>query len=221
MPNLRYDIIEITHRINEQIELKKKDGNKQVLRQNLALLLHSNRNTIANYLEPYFLKKRMDETNELNDDSKIPYFTLPQLIKLSEILECDLGFLLGEYEERSRMNHELREHFGLSEKALENIEKYSKNIPWHCDWLKSSEQPTSISTEINPILESSRFYTFAHKLAEYKRRLGAYKANPGKGEERKEKIEKCKLARYEVSAMLERILIDIEKTEGFKNFDRY
>ena len=212
MPNSRYDIIEITNRINEQIELKKKEGNKQVLRQNLALLLHSNRNTIANYLDPYYLKKRMDETNELNDDSKIPYFTLPQLIKLSEVLECDLGFLLGEYEERSRMKHEIREHFGLSEKALESIEKYSKNIPWRCDWLEPSEQPTSISTEINPILESSQFYEFAKLLSAFKYSLNYYKVNPCL--ERKRRV---KLSRYDVSTMLESILIDIERKAGFKN----
>lgn len=137
-----------------------------------------------------------------------------QLKAIAEYLNVSADYLLGNTNIKSAdvTFKKICEITGLTEKALESIEKYSKNIPWRCDWLEPSEQPTSISVEINPILESSQFYEFAKLLSAFKYSLNYYKVNPCL--ERKRRV---KLSRYDVSTMLESILIDIERKAGFKN----
>lgn len=50
-------------------------------------------------------------------------FSLDLLLAACEIFKCDMGYLLGEYSERNRDNHEICEYTGLSECAIETIKE--------------------------------------------------------------------------------------------------
>lgn len=51
------------------------------------------------------------------------YFPFEFLLKISEVFNCDIGYLLGEYDEKKREVYEICSATGLSEKALYKIWK--------------------------------------------------------------------------------------------------
>lgn len=52
--------------------------------------------------------------------------TFDFLYKASKIFDCDIGFLLGEYEEKTKDVHDICSVTGLSESAIENLMLWSK-----------------------------------------------------------------------------------------------
>ncbi|NCB52846.1 MAG: XRE family transcriptional regulator [Clostridia bacterium] len=52
--------------------------------------------------------------------------TLPLLEKLSKLFECDIGYLLGEYEEETKSTSDLVAKTGLTEKAVERLRMLHK-----------------------------------------------------------------------------------------------
>ena len=155
MGNSSYNLIKITERIKEQIDIQKKKGNKTVTKEHLAEALHSNRRTISDYLNTDYLKQRI---NSGCDETQIKHFTLPQLIKLSEILECDLGFLLGEYEEHNRTNYELCSCLKLSEDAINNINNLDEiSKKWNID----------LKTLLSDLLKQKKLPDFLIQLDKY------------------------------------------------------
>ena len=53
-------------------------------------------------------------------------YTFAFLKTISKVFNCDIGYILGEYEEKTQEVHQMCLATGLSEKAIEKIQKISK-----------------------------------------------------------------------------------------------
>ncbi len=86
--------------------------------------------------------------------------SMPDIYKLrdlSDVFNCDIGHLVGEYAETTREINDVCEKTHLSENAIKNLVKYDKN--------------SSIIEVINRLLESERFIDLLQCIYEYKKEL--------------------------------------------------
>lgn len=59
--------------------------------------------------------------SRIENDGEQAEYTLDFLLGCCKLFDCDLGYLLGEYDESRESLHYICEHTGLTEKALQNI----------------------------------------------------------------------------------------------------
>lgn len=86
--------------------------------------------------------------------------SVPDIYKLrdlSDVFNCDIGHLVGEYAETTREINDVCEKTHLSENAIKNLVKYDKG--------------SSIIEIINRLLESERFIDLLQCIYEYKKEL--------------------------------------------------
>lgn len=102
---MEYNLYEIGDRIRthrKDIGMKQKPFAEDVL--------HISRNTLSKI-----------ENGEEKDGR--PQLTFDLLLKFSKFFNCDIGYLLGEYDEKKKETHEICSATGLSENALNKILK--------------------------------------------------------------------------------------------------
>ena len=56
--------------------------------------------------------------------------SIENLFKLCELFNCELGYLLGEHEGRTRVATDIHEKTGLSFRAIDELERIRANNPW-------------------------------------------------------------------------------------------
>lgn len=86
-------------------------------------------------------------------DNFEPEFSFKFLYYFSNMFECDIGYLLGEYDEKTKETHEICEYTGLSEGAA-NVLHTRKN--------------KQVFDILNSILESINFWSLLDRLDEYR-----------------------------------------------------
>lgn len=83
--------------------LKHERKNAQLTLESLAEIIHTSRQTIS-------LWEKGASSPSVHD-----------LIKLCEVFECDFGYLVGEYDCRTRQATDIQAEIGLSEKAINKL----------------------------------------------------------------------------------------------------
>ena len=80
-------------------------------------------------------------------------YTFAFLKTISEIYNCDIGYILGEYEEKTQEIHQICANTGLSEKATNVIMQYHKenDFSWEMDLF-------------NSMVENQNFLLFMYNL---------------------------------------------------------
>lgn len=79
-------------------------------------------------------------------------FTLDFLLTCCEIFECDIGYLLGEYDECKTLNHQfIHNELGLSEQSIQSLH------------LHKQLDDTNISSIINDLLSDLRYHNIDEK----------------------------------------------------------
>ena len=68
-------------------------------------------------------RRRLSEIEKGND----MYFSFDFLLKFSEYFNCDIGYILCEYDEKRQETHQICSVTGLSEKAVENLTENKNN----------------------------------------------------------------------------------------------
>lgn len=67
-------------------------------------------------------RRRLSEIEKGND----MYFSFDFLLKFSEYFNCDIGYILCEYDETTQEKHQICSATGLSEQAIDNLKIYKK-----------------------------------------------------------------------------------------------
>lgn len=96
------------------------------------------------------------------------YPTLEDLCRLSDIFQCDVKHLLGEFSEKTETKHNICSITHLSEKALDNsLDLFTINKGY----------PEAFKT-LNSLLENSNFILLLKKITAYKADLPKYIDTP-------------------------------------------
>lgn len=98
------------------------------------------------------------------------YPNIQQLYALCEIFNCDIWYLLGEVEEKTKTIHDICERTHLSEKAVTNLLKYCDGISreHNARLFDVKENRYSI---LNALLENDDFFRLLYDIDEYKKGL--------------------------------------------------
>jgi len=104
------------------------------------------------------LAKKLNICRQTLSDSEkgMLKLTIEDLVKICELFECDIGYLLGKHDEKERDVADVREVTGLSEKAVNKLKLfqsktgYEKNIAF-----------------LNAVIESKNFDDLAWSCMEY------------------------------------------------------
>ena len=72
----------------------------------------------------YLSEKSVASLRKWERGERLP--DLDTLARMAELFDCDMGYLLGDYEESNFSSHKVCEYTGLSEQALENISSLKK-----------------------------------------------------------------------------------------------
>lgn len=118
---MKYDKITIGNRIKNACKNYKTENNKKLTQDGLAEMLHISRETVNSWANGRVLP------------------SLDDLFKMCEIFECDLGHLLGEYEEKTRIAADIHSETGLSESAIQKLRSLDK----------TSDNDLSLSPAVN------------------------------------------------------------------------
>lgn len=107
----------------------------------------------------YLSEKSVASLRKWERGERLPDLTT--LARMAELFDCDMGYLLGDYEESDFSSHKVCEYTGLSEQALENISSLKRISqickPFHIGdvfCLSEFEEQTPIWI-INSLLEDS------------------------------------------------------------------
>ena len=106
---MKYNLYKIGNKIRKIRE------EAAITQETLAGDFHISRNTLSKI-----------ENGEEKDSR--PQLTLEFLLKFSKRFNCDIGYLLGEYDESKQEAHEICSATGLSENALYKIQKEKNNL---------------------------------------------------------------------------------------------
>lgn len=110
-------------------------------KEGLAERLNVNRNTITSWERK---------------DSKGRYPPLEDLARMCDLFNCELGYLLGEYDCKTRAATDIQSETGLSERAI--------------DRLREEAQKSEIFRgTLSELIESPLFYSLVLGIADYKR----------------------------------------------------
>ena len=71
-----------------------------------------------------YSKPTVIEWERSNGENRIP--DMDTLLKMCNLYNCEIGYLLGEYDTRFRRNATVQEETGLSEAAIESLRRYGK-----------------------------------------------------------------------------------------------
>ena len=94
-----------------QNNLKAARGEKSLSQQQLAEMVGVSRNTISSI-----------------ENGVESAYTFAFLKTISKVFNCDIGYILGEYEEKTQEVHQMCLATGLSEKAIEKIQYAAMQI---------------------------------------------------------------------------------------------
>lgn len=146
-------MVEIGRRIkSERIRYKETHGKKLSQEQLLWMLDLSESST------PYLRKWEKGEA--------MP--SLKQLCQMAEIFGCDVGFLLADYDQRTRDAADVCHITGLSERAVARLEGIKKDPA--SGFAKSADGDTYIVSArrtINALLESEHLDRLLYRLGEF------------------------------------------------------
>lgn len=101
---MRYDLL----RIGERIRMIREKEN--ISQETLAEKFHISRNTLSKI------------ENGVEKDGR-PLVTFKFLLEFGEHFNCDMGYLLGEYEEKTKVNADICKETGLDEEAIAFLKK--------------------------------------------------------------------------------------------------
>ena len=145
--------VEIGRRIkSERIRYKETHGKKLSQEQLLWMLDLSESST------PYLRRWEKGEA--------MP--SLKQLCQMAEIFACDVGYLLADYDQRTRDAADICRATGLTEKAVERLKAIKKDPV--SGFAKNSDGGTYIVSArrtINELLESERLDRLLYQLGQY------------------------------------------------------
>ena len=104
------------------------------------------------------------------------YFSFDFLLKIAENFNCDIGYLLGEYDEKTREIHEICLATGLTQAAVENIIEWKKGdlstsidrSYEQLDFLRSGNVESFVDT-INSLIVSPDFPMFLNNIILYQK----------------------------------------------------
>ena len=105
---MKYDKKTIGNRIKEACKNCKTDAGKKLTQEGLADKLHCKRETVNSWANGRVLP------------------TLDDLLKMCDIFECELGYLLGEHDEKTRTASDIVNETHLSEDAVLKLRKYKQ-----------------------------------------------------------------------------------------------
>lgn len=105
---MKYDNKTIGKRIKAGRNACRTEDGKKYTQEDLTDKLHYKRETISRW----------------ENGKELP--TLETLLKMCDIFGCDLGYLLGEHEEKTRTAADIHTETGLSEDAIQKLQSYDK-----------------------------------------------------------------------------------------------
>ena len=143
------NILKKKYRIGEIIQQERK--NMKLTQSDLAKKFDSKRNMSEKFMSRQTIAKW--EKGE-------SYPSVEDLCDLSEIFECDIKYLFGEFKEKTETVHDICKITKLSEKAVINIIKYS-----------DFKQFGNIIEIINTLLENDSYLRLLQNIMLYKDEL--------------------------------------------------
>lgn len=106
---MKYDLLKIGERIRA---IREKEN---ITQETLAEDFHISRNTLSKI------------ENGVEKDGR-PLVSFKFLLEFGERFNCDMGYLLGEYEEKTKVNADICKETELSEKAVESLKAFKSSI---------------------------------------------------------------------------------------------
>lgn len=76
----------------------------------------------------YLSEKSVASLRKWENGDRLP--DLETLARMSEVFDCDIGYLLGDYDEKDFPTHKICEYTGLSEKAIVCLQKMNPIAAW-------------------------------------------------------------------------------------------
>ena len=140
-------------------------------------------------------------------------FSIEFLMGICKIFQCDMGYLLGEYVEKTRNVHEICEKTGLSEIAVEKI----------IFWNKVDDRRSRWSSYISSILESAEVENLLGDISEImgSSKLEARAVIKNEPNLAIEQIELGMARLWSVSRTFTDIIEEISKSERIKEGEKY
>ena len=125
---------------------------------------------------------------------------------MCEIFGCDTGYLLCEYDERVRYQHDIHDMIGLSGTAILNLKM----------WFQDNRELTEI---VNFLIESSDFFPMLFKIKRYCIRAEEFDQKKGKFRPAQDVANEADLlsaTRYAAVEMFSRILREIYDEDNYE-----
>ncbi len=134
---------------------------------------------------------------------------LDSLARMAELFECDVGYLIGDYDERTRDGTDIAKASGLDKAAA--------------DKLVAMKDDESAILSLNTLFTSDSFLEMLHLLQTLRMEESSKRAykkfseiGVGRAEKKEiEKIDNCDLLRYRLQRLLDRIMDDIEQERDY------